>query len=365
MMIDTPDAEVAVALFLHDRPATTRRVFAAIREARPGRLFLIADGPKDEPGAAERVADTRAAVELVDWPCVVSRHYAAANIGCRRRMVSGIARVFAEVEAAILLEDDCLPAPGCLAWCAGMLQRFRDDERVMMVAACNPLEEWRSADQSFHYARYGSAWCWGAWRRSWARFEDHPSDHRSPASVERLRRMLPEDDEVARHLLALDRVADGAWNAWDVQWEHARLMHGGLTIVPARNMVDNLGLGVGATHTVRSTPIDQVRRSFAAERPIRPPALATADRAYDRCVFEERVGRHSHERLIIWATRLIDRGRAVQALALVKAGLRAKPGDAPLLALERRALSALVRGARPGPPPATAGCADGQGRCGR
>ena len=72
--------------------------------------------------------------------------------------------------------------------------------------------------------------------------------------------------EGSGHLLALDQVADGAWNAWDVQWEHARLLHGGLTIVPARNMVDNLGLGPGATHTLRSTPIDQVRGILAAGR---------------------------------------------------------------------------------------------------
>jgi hypothetical protein len=45
--------ETPVALLTFNRPAGTRRVFAAISDARPSRLFSIADGARfDRPGEA-------------------------------------------------------------------------------------------------------------------------------------------------------------------------------------------------------------------------------------------------------------------------------------------------------------------------
>ncbi|BBK30819.1 hemolytic protein HlpA [Allostella humosa] len=328
-----------MALTVFNRPGPTRAVFAAIRAARPPRLFLFADGPADAPG----VAEARAAVADVDWPCRVERDYSAVNLGCRQRQASAFSAVFTAVDQAILLEDDCLPQPGCLAWCQAMLDRYRDEPRVMMVTASNPLEEWQADRQSHHFAHYGSSWGWATWRRAWAAFRDPPDDHRAPDALARLARVLPDADEQRRHLAGVDRVLAGIWSTWDVQWEHARLLAGGLAVVPARNMVDNLGLGAGATHTGRSTPLDAVRRAYPAPSALRPPPAVAADGAYDRLVYEQRSGNLSPAGIALWADRLIGRGRAVQALAMVRGGQRRHGGDPALAALAARALAALGR----------------------
>jgi hypothetical protein len=39
-------------------------------------------------------------------------------------------------------------------------------------------------------------------------------------------------------------------DTWDYQWFFARIVHGGLAIVPNVNLVKNLGYGADATHTV-------------------------------------------------------------------------------------------------------------------
>ena len=38
-----------------------------------------------------------------------SINYADENLGCRKRISSGISWVFSETEEAIILEDDCIP----------------------------------------------------------------------------------------------------------------------------------------------------------------------------------------------------------------------------------------------------------------
>src|SRR6056297_1033881 len=95
--------QTPIVLVAFNRPAVTRRVFHSIREARPRQLFVIADGPRpDHPEDKAQVAETRAILETIDWPCEVVREYAEENLGCLRRVGSGLDRVFATVEEAII-----------------------------------------------------------------------------------------------------------------------------------------------------------------------------------------------------------------------------------------------------------------------
>src|SRR6187397_2462174 len=100
-----------VAFLIFNRPDPTARVFARIADAKPGKLLLVADGPRaDRAGEAERCAAARRAVlDRIDWPCEVLTNLSETNLGCRKRVSSGLVWVFSQVESAIVLEDDCLP----------------------------------------------------------------------------------------------------------------------------------------------------------------------------------------------------------------------------------------------------------------
>ena len=77
------------------------------------------------------------ATEVVDSPCEVTLHDTDANLGCKRRVSSGISWVFAQADEAIVLEDDCLPHPSFFPYCDELLDRYRDDERVMHIGGVN------------------------------------------------------------------------------------------------------------------------------------------------------------------------------------------------------------------------------------
>jgi hypothetical protein len=63
-----------VALFVFNRPETTRRVFRAIARYKPATLLVVADGPRN---AAEKVRcdETRRVIETVDWDCRVLTNF--------------------------------------------------------------------------------------------------------------------------------------------------------------------------------------------------------------------------------------------------------------------------------------------------
>jgi hypothetical protein len=114
-----------IVFLIFNRPEETARTFAAIRAVRPARLLVVADGPRaGRRGEEELCRRTRSVIDGVDWPCEVLRNFSGANMGCGRRVASGVDWAFAQVEEAIILEDDCLPDPSFFPYCAELLERW-------------------------------------------------------------------------------------------------------------------------------------------------------------------------------------------------------------------------------------------------
>jgi hypothetical protein len=239
-----------VILIIFNRPDTTRKVFEAIRAAEPPRLLVVSDGPRpSKPGEAERCAATRAIIDEVDWDCEVSKDFSAENLGCRRRVASGISWAFGLVDRAIILEDDCVPSPSFFPYCAELLERYAEDERIMMVSGDNQLFGASFSGESYYFSRNVHAWGWATWRRAWDKFDlpmaDWPEIRR--------RHLLDPYFETSSDRYYWDSllqyVYEGNIDTWDYQWVYSILANNGLSIVPKVNLVRNIGFNADATHT--------------------------------------------------------------------------------------------------------------------
>jgi hypothetical protein len=272
--------QTPVALFLFKRPDRTRRVFDLIRDARPTRLFLIADGPRapeDQLGCEQ----ARSVVEAVDWPCEVTRYFAADNLGLKRRIPSGIDTVFGQVERAILLEDDCLPHPTFFRFCDELLGRYAENARVMHVAGSQLLRR-PPADASYHFSRYVHIWGWATWRRAWRHFDVELRDWHGldrDSREARLGSMFAEEPERRywRHVWDNSREIEN----WDAQWSYALLARGGLAATPNRNLISNVGFGNEATNAAEDPFGIAARPLVGMSFPLTHPASVERDEAAD------------------------------------------------------------------------------------
>ncbi len=159
-----------VALVVFNRPDVTRLVVEAVRQAKPPILLVVADGPR-RPDEVARCDEVRAIVlDAVDWECDVRTNFADANLGCRRRVSSGLDWVFDEVPEAIVLEDDCLPVPSFFTYCDALLDRYRDDERVMHIGGMQ-LSPTGRCSASYRFSRFTHVWGWATWRRAWQHYD--------------------------------------------------------------------------------------------------------------------------------------------------------------------------------------------------
>ena len=275
---DTP-----VAFFLFNRPDETARVFAEIARAKPARLFLVADGPRNE---AERgiCEAAREVVNAIDWTCEVRRNFSDANMGCRRRMSSGINWVFSLAERAILLEDDCVPDPTFFPFCAELLDRYEADPRVMMISGDNMQLGRRCTSSSYYFSAIPHIWGWATWRRAWKHYDvemrdwprvratDFPGDFVLPSAA-RVHRKMMED------------VHAGRLDTWDVQWEFACWRQRGLSILPAVNLITNIGYGSAATHTRKRDAFAELGTE-AMEFPLKHPEVVERHHGADEAFFD-------------------------------------------------------------------------------
>ena len=162
----------AVAFFGFNRPDCTKVVFEAIRRYRPERLLLVADGLRPAvPTDKLRCEAVREIMKSVDWECDVKTNFAETNMGCRKRMSSGMDWVFSQVEQAIILEDDCLPCQDFFRFCSEMLVHYRDNPKVMHIAGSNFQAGKVRGDGSYYFSRLVHIWAWASWRRAWQHYD--------------------------------------------------------------------------------------------------------------------------------------------------------------------------------------------------
>jgi glycosyltransferase involved in cell wall biosynthesis len=239
-----------VVLIVFNRPARARITFETIRAARPPKLIIVADGPRsDRPGEAEKCAATRAIVDTVDWDCELVRVYADSNMGCKMRVATGISTAFEYVDRAIILEDDCVPSASFFRFCEEMLDRYADDDRVMVVSGDNQLFGAALPDESYYFSRYAHLWGWATWRRSWSLCDIEMEKWPGIRKKGLLNQYFHRVSERYYWDSLLQYVFEGNIDTWDYQWVFSIWANNGLCVVPAKNLVRNIGFDVDATHT--------------------------------------------------------------------------------------------------------------------
>ncbi len=280
--MDRPEVRANVVLLVFARPDTTARLVEAVRAARPARVLVVADGPRPgQPEEAARCEAVRAIVERVPWECEVLTNYAEENLGLDRRVVSGLDWAFELADRAIVLEDDCLPHPSFFPFCEEVLARYGDDPRVMSISGSNFQFGAGREGTSYYFSRYPQVWGWATWARAWKRYDAKlsgwPEFRRG-----RLASLLDGDPRALQYWThALQRAHEGR-HAWDYGWLFAHWLDDALSVVPARNLVTNVGFREDATNTrpehgmfLADVPAEPI------ELPLRHPPTVEPDLAAD------------------------------------------------------------------------------------
>ncbi|MBW4516447.1 MAG: glycosyltransferase family 2 protein [Timaviella obliquedivisa GSE-PSE-MK23-08B] len=287
-----PPLRTPVALIIFKRPETTAKVLEMIRLARPSQLFVIADGARPEyPGETEKCAETQAVIEQIDWNCEVLKNYATVNLGCGRRLPTGLDWVFSQVEEAIVLEDDCVPHLTFFRFCEELLQRYRHDSRITSISGQNVQLEQSHIHHSYYFSRYNHCWGWATWKRAWQHFDFDLAAWPEVQQQNLLYDILKDADAVKYWSQKFQEIYEGqVTTVWDFQWTLACWLQNGSGILPRANLVSNIGIGADSTHFTNARPDPHVNLPTQSMKfPLQHPPFVvqntTADDITHRLLF--------------------------------------------------------------------------------
>lgn len=270
-----------VVFIIFNRLETAERVFAEIARAKPPVLLVVGDGPRlNRPGEEELVLRTRELIKRVDWPCEVKTNFSEANLGCGKRLSTGIDWVFDQVEQAIFLEDDCLPDQSFFRFCQELLEKYKNSENIAMISGDNFTGNNIPIEDSYYFSRYNHIWGWASWRRAWQKYDYRASNWPDFRKSKKLNEMFARKSEIRYWKNSFDKVYGGAIDTWDYQWVLASFTHKMVSIMPEKNLISNIGFGENATHTTGPSIFSKMETK-SIEFPLRHPKSVEINRDAD------------------------------------------------------------------------------------
>ncbi len=292
--------DVAVLMLFFNRPDHFQQVFDEVKKARPSKLFLYQDGPRGERDmlgieACRQIASD----ENIDWECEVHRNYLEKNQGCDPSGHLSQKWAFSMVDKCIVLEDDCVPSQSFFPFCKEMLDRYEHDDRISMIAGFNEDELTDYCPNSYFFTSVFSIWGWASWRRVFEK-RDEQYAFLDDGYTMRLLRSLVKNRKLRPYMLRMmaDHKASGKAYFESLFWS-AMLLGSGLAVMPAKNLVNNLGLSDESTHFVGSlkTTPRAYRRIFQMKRhdldfPLRHPQYVLEDTEYKERVYRTHAWGH-------------------------------------------------------------------------
>lgn len=307
MCEDAIGADVPILLLIFNRLETTELVLGSIATARPKRLYIASDGPRN--GKEKYLVDSvRARVmQMVDWDCQIFTLFREDNLGCKRAVHEAIQWFFAKEEKGIVLEDDVLPSKYFYNYCAGMLEVYKDFENVGSIAGRNELGDFASANSDY----FGSSkfFCWG-----WASWSDRIlgiSVDTDYSEVLSCTSMGFREKLLVKGMLGL--ISAGGVNSWAFPYDLNFRKRGRICIVPQKNMIKNIGLNTVGAHS-NGTQEDQVDVFSSFNPAISKTAELNADSKFIAAFTKKRFRNllhlflFSNSRYLVWIKKAIRRG---------------------------------------------------------
>ena len=232
-----------VALFVYNRADNTRRTLEALASntlVSETEVYVFSDGGKDAKSWA-LVNEVRRVVRSFWKELNLTLVERPENFYLERNITEGIAQVLSNHDSIIVLEDDMVTSPYFLQYMNDALQLYRDNPKVMHIAAFTNL----ALDSvPFYFTPHMSGWGWGTWKDRWNGHFVHYKTRE-----EALEGLTEEDINRIQYGGAFQclKSLDKQPIPWDICWELAVYRAGGLCLSPGRTLVRNIGLAQG-TH---------------------------------------------------------------------------------------------------------------------
>lgn len=256
--------DVPVKTNIWVRPECQRRQFEVIKQARPSILFIISDGGRNEKEWAAIRQNREMIDNGIDWDCKVYRLYEEKNNGMYAMYLKTRELIWNNVDRCISLEDDILPSVSFFRYCAELLEKYKDDERIECICGMNHLGTCDDVQSDYFFSRQGSIWGTATWKRCLDERDDF-SYADDPYIMKLLKQRTKHNQIAWKRLSAYARHEkyEGHIPGAEFWKEFSMYSQNRLQIIPKKNMISNIGCTESSAHAAELKELPKgIRRVF-------------------------------------------------------------------------------------------------------
>lgn len=235
---------VPILLVGFNRPHCIRKIMQQLEVVKPENLYISIDAPREgKEGEAELVEQVKKIVQNITWDCNVRYRFFDQNVGAEKNVSSGVSWVLQDHEYVIVNEDDIYAGYAFYKFEQDMLFKYKDDDRIGIVSGLN-LTEKSNNDRDYYFIYGGHIWGWGTWRRVWRRYSLDDIIEDKYLSDDYLSQLTVNHNQLVQiRKIFKQKQSLGQGNVtWDYMFWYHRIKYKYLGIVPAKNLVSNIGI---------------------------------------------------------------------------------------------------------------------------
>ena len=136
-----------------------------------------------------------------------------------------------------------------------MLDKYEHDTRISMIAGFNPEEITQDMPSDYFFATTFSIWGWASWKRVVDQWDEFYSFLDDSFNMQQLEQLIKERKFRSDFIYMCQRHREQQKAFYETIFHASILFNSGLSIVPTRNMINNLGATADSTILpARSTP---------------------------------------------------------------------------------------------------------------
>lgn len=242
--------DVSVLLVFFTRHEMFKQTFEQVRKARPSEIFLYQDGPReDHPDDVENIEKCRQIAENIDWDCKVYKFYQEKNVGVDPSGYLADAWAFSLTDKCVVLEDDVVPSVSFFSFCKMMLDKYENDERIMLISGFNMEEKTVGVDVSYFFSTTTFlSGAWATWSRVVQQWDSRYLFMKDVNKRKKIKEYIYEKGLDKNMFWIIQEHSDSGIEHFETILISNQYLQRGLTIVPRKNMANNIGLGEDSAH---------------------------------------------------------------------------------------------------------------------
>lgn len=238
--------KIATVVFTYNRSKHTKQVLDGLKQNTilPEKLFIFQDGLKRQEHKKEWIK-VNELIHKINW-CDTKIIVSAFNKGLSASIISGINEVFKSYDAAIILEDDCVPAANFICFMNQCFEKYKDNKKVYSISGYSwPIELAKKQYDIYGCGRI-SSWGWGTWKDRWMIYEkDYEIIKKMKQSKELSQNLARWGNDLEDTLVGNVR---GICDSWAVFWALNVILKQGICINPYQSLIKNIGMDGTGVH---------------------------------------------------------------------------------------------------------------------